>query len=181
MLELSTEQISTISELVAEKFLYDSEKIIVHLNTTNKLDEFLKITSLKSEINKELNRNLVNTKKVIVVGQGLGTVSDYRQCCRNVGINPENFEFHLDYYDGKNLDFNKFRYKSEYGGIIVGAMPHSGKAKGKYSSVIDFLENEPGFPMVVRSQDKSGKLKLCSSGFTSAVLALFNCGAIALN
>ena len=177
MSKLDEEQLLAVSEIVGNAFLDDPIKIISHLDATDKLDEFLKITGLKSEVRKELERNLIKTKKVLVVGHGLAKETDYRQQCKNAGISPENFEFHLEFEDGAKMDFEKYRNNPEYGGIIVGAMPHSGKSKGNYSSVIDYLENEPGFPKVVKGNE-GGEVKISLSGFYRAMLDLFTSGAL---
>ena len=177
MQNLNKGDVEIIGNIVAEAFLYDSVKIITHLDAIGKLDDFLKITGLKSEVRKELDRNLLPTKKVIVVGKGLAKESDYRLQCRNANISPDNFKFYLDYEDGAKIDFDKYRDNPEYGGIIVGQMPHNGKSKGQYSSVIEYIENEPGFPKVVRSNEGS-ELKLSIRGFYNAVLALYTSGAL---
>ena len=173
MPKLNEEQLITVSEIISDAFKSDSIKIIAHLDATNKLDEFLKITGLKSGVRKELERNLTPTRRVLVVGDGLAKESEYRQKCREAGISPANFEFYLDYKDGAKIDFDKYKNNPKYGGIIVGAMPHSGKSKGTYSSVIEYLENEPGFPKVVRG-NKGSELKLSLDGFYKAILELLD-------
>lgn len=177
MSRLDEEQLLTVSEIVSKAFNDDPIKIIAHLDTIGKLDDFLKITDLKSEVRKELERDLLKTKKVLVVGNGLAKEFEYRQQCKNIGISPEGFEFYLDFEDGAKINFEKYRNNNEYGGIIVGAMPHNGISKGDYASVIDYLENEPGFPKVVRGND-GGELKISVSGFQRAVLKLFTDGAL---
>lgn len=61
-----------------------------------------------------------------------------------------NFEADItsDYEKIKNLDFRKFRYSNKYAAIIAGPMPHSVKGKGSYSSGLEMLKNEPGYPDV---------------------------------
>lgn len=178
MPKLNEEQTVIISDIVANAFVDDSIKIISHLDAIDKLDEFLKITELKSAVRKELDRSMLQTKKVLVVGNGLAKEVEYGQQCRNIGISPANFEFYLDFEDGAKIDFDKYKDNPEYGGIIVGAMPHNGISKGKYPSVIEYIENEPGFPKVVRSNE-GGELKLSVSGFQKAVLELFTAGVLA--
>lgn len=179
MPKLDDEQIITVSTIVEEAFKEDAIGIISHLNNINKLDDFLKITDLKSKVRKELERELMPTKKVLVVGRGYAKESEYRQQCRNGGISPDAFEFFLDYDDGAKIDFDKYKNNSEYGGIIVGGMPHNGKSKGGYSSIIERLESEPGFPVVVRG-NAGGELKISLSGFYEAVFELYRLGALAI-
>ena len=65
MPKLDEEQLLAVSEIVSNAFVDDPIKIIAHLDATGKLDEFLKITDLKSEVRKELERNLIPTKKCL--------------------------------------------------------------------------------------------------------------------
>jgi len=180
MSKLDDDELLVVSEIVECAFKDDPIKIVSHLDTINKLDEFLKITGLKHGAQRELECDLMKTKKVLVVGNGLASASEYKQRCRSLGISPDNFEFYLDFEDGARLNFEKYRYRTEYGGIIVGAMPHSGRSKGKYSSVVEYLEKKPGFPRVVKADD-GGELKLTISSFSGAVLALFNAGALTID
>lgn len=53
-----------------------------------------------------------------------------------------------DYDKITNLDFRKFRYSNKYAAIIAGPMPHSVKGKGNYSSGLEMLKNETGYPDV---------------------------------
>lgn len=177
---LDEEKILRISEIVENAFKDDSIGIVSHLAATEKLDVFLKITGLRSDVNRELNRTLMPTKKVLVVGHGLAKEAEYKQRCRNFAISPDNFEFYLDFDDGAKIDFDKYKDNPEYGGIIVGAMPHSGKSKGNYSSVIEYIESEPGFPKVVKGND-GGELKITISGFDRAVLELLSSGALSVD
>lgn len=174
---LDNAQIATISDIVANAFVDRSVEIISHLNQTNKLDLFLKITGLKSLVSKEQERTLMSTKKVLVVGAGMAKESDYRRKLRDASISSENFEFHLGYHDAKKIDFDKYKNNPEYGGIIVGPMDHNGISKGNYSSIIDYIENEPGFPLVVRGNE-GGPLKLSLDDFYIATLKLLGSGAL---
>lgn len=180
MPKLDDEQLLAVSEIIHNAFCDDTIKIISHLDATDKLDEFLKITGLKPEIRKEFERVFIKTKKVLVVGQGMAKEADYRRAIKNAGISPENFEFYLDYHDGAKINFDKYRNKPEYGGIIVGPMDHVGISKGKYPSVISYIENEPGFPMVVKGNN-GGQLRLSVQDFYKAVLTLLTAGALVIN
>lgn len=177
MPKLDDEQLLVVSEIVGNAFHDDAIKIISHLDTTDKLDDFLKITGLKAEIRKEFERDLIKTKKVLVVGHGTAKEAHYRQAVKNAGISPENFEFYLDYHAGAKINFDKYRNRPEYGGIIVGPMDHVGISKGKYPSVISYIENEPGFPMVVKGNN-GGQLRLNIQDFYEAVLTLLTAGVL---
>ena len=69
---------------------------------------------------------------------------------KNMGIAKDRFEFFLEYKDAKTFDFRKTQWSSKYSYILVGPMPHSGVAKGEYSSIISAIESEAGYPPVVK-------------------------------
>ena len=171
MAKYDDEQLLTVCEVVESAVKDDLFGIVSHLQNTGKLDEFLKITGLKGAVSREFERDLLPTKKVLVIGRGLADEFQYKQKCKEIGICPDNFEFHLEYEDGSKFDFDKCKNNSDYCGIIVGQMAHSGVSKGNYTSVIDYIENETGFPKVVRSNE-GGELKLSLSAFQIAVLTL---------
>lgn len=177
MPKLNDNQVLLASMVVEDAFKEDTVGIISHLNNIGKLDDFLKSTGLKSSVSRMIDNNLTPTKKVLVVGQGVTGELYYRQQCVGLGISPDNFEFYLDYKDGAKIDFDKYKDNPEYGGIIVGPMDHSGISKGGFSSIIERIESEPGFPMVVRG-NKGGELKLSLNDFSSAVMELFRAGAL---
>ena len=73
-----------------------------------------------------------------------------------------------DYDKITNLDFRKFRYSDKYAAIIVGPMPHSVKGKGDYSSGLEMLKNEPGYPDVFECVT-SEKLKVTRTSINKAL------------
>ena len=82
---------------------------------------------------------------------------------KKLGIDKKRFEFYLDYEDAKTFNFRKMQWQPSYSLIMVGPMPHSGAGKGYGSSIISTLENEDGYPPVVRLGSNS--LKITKSDF----------------
>ena len=92
----------------------------------------------------------IRTKKIVVIGQKAGHSHDsIIKGAESVGLASDCLELHLEYSDGKKIDFEKYRHNHNYAAIIVGPMPHMGKSVGNYNSVADMLKHEPGFPPVV--------------------------------
>ncbi len=59
------------------------------------------------------------------------------------------FEADITDYDKiTNLDFRNFQYSNKYAAIIAGPMPHSVKGMNGYSSGLEMLRSEPGYPPV---------------------------------
>ena len=85
------------------------------------------------------------------------------------------YEFEAEIFDDynklPNIDFSTMKYSSRISGIIVGAMPHKAKGSGNYSSIIEMLQSEPGYPPVYKCY--SGKtLKLSASSIWKALSEL---------
>ena len=78
-------------------------------------------------------------------------------------------EIYDDYDKIPNINFRKMQYSSSIAGIIVGPMPHSVKGKGDYSSFIETLQNEPGYPPVVECRTINGKLKVSKTSLWYAL------------
>lgn len=62
------------------------------------------------------------------------------------------FEFSIDFWDDyekiTNRDFTSLRYSRQVDAIIAGPMPHSIKGMGDYSSGLEMLKSESGYPPV---------------------------------
>lgn len=56
----------------------------------------------------------------------------------------------------------KYQYNDDYSLIIVGPIPHSMRGMGEYSSIIAKMEQEDGYPPVIRANNGNG-LKLTVS------------------
>lgn len=82
---------------------------------------------------------------------------------RDLNGAAKKFGFKIDIVDDydkiSNIDFRNMRYSS-IDGVIVGPMPHSVKGKGNYSSLIEMLKNESGYPPVVECRISNGELKV---------------------
>ena len=98
----------------------------------------------------EFSSPKIHTKKIIIIGQKAGhKTASLTHGAELIGISADSLELHLEYEDGKNMDFEKYRDNPDYAAILLGPMPHKGKGIGKYNSVADMLQHEPGFPDVV--------------------------------
>lgn len=64
------------------------------------------------------------------------------------------------------------QYSPKYSAVLVGAMPHSVKDKGDFSSMITAMEKQEGYPLVIRMG--SNELKITKSNFEQALKGLLN-------
>ena len=60
--------------------------------------------------------------------------------------------------------------------ILFGPVPHSGKAKGDWGSVISGMEKEEGFPTIVRLG--TNELKITRNSFQTALRGLIDDGIL---
>lgn len=119
-----------------------------------------------------------STEKHIIKGNGeliyvIGAMdSDARRIEQIAKNNGYNINIVSDYAKLTNNDINALRYNPKYAGVIVGPMPHSVKGMGEHSSGITCMEQESGFPPVVRATASTGKPKLTKTSFTAALAEL---------
>ena len=123
---------------------------ITRLNRTGQLEELLELLGMLNLIKKDAVYEPYKTGKILIIGDTKVKEKDPRGIAKGQGINPDRLECCLEYKDSKTYDFEHVRYNAKYSLIMVGPMPHSGISKENYGSVISRLEQEEGFPPVVR-------------------------------
>jgi len=119
----------------------------------------------------EVSEHIVTGKRprILVFGDSQLSVEHLIGIAKSMGIEKEQLDFKLDYEENKRFDFEKIRYCSPYGGILIGPNAHKIVGLGDYSSVIQKLKNEPGFPHVEEIRTHSGELKITKSSFRAAL------------
>lgn len=175
--EFNVEDIGELSDRIAELFLDSSEAIISKLYANSRLYEFLDLIDAKKIASEISSRPKNIIKKILVIGQTSGgSEKIFRKVAESVGVSGDRLECYLDYFDAKKIDFEKFRNNPEYCAILLGPLPHSGKSKGEYSSIVAMLEHEPGFPRTLKL-GKNG-LKLTASSLQLGLSQLASEGVI---
>lgn len=153
------------------------EEILIKLNRNEKLEEALLLLGLGELLGlNEIEEQLCDGK-IIVIGQSEVSKEKLAAVAKNLGITKDRFEYYLNYEDAKKFDFRKIRRNDKYSYILVGQMPHSGRAKGDFSSIITALENQDGFPPVVRMGTNG--LKITKSSFRKSLETLISEGKLA--
>lgn len=87
---------------------------------------------------------------------------------KKYGFEVEIFD---DYDKISNMDFSKMRYSNRISGIIAGPMPHKIKGIGDYSSGLEMLRSEPGYPPVFECY-AGDQLKITVTSLWRALLEL---------
>lgn len=152
------------------------EQILVKLNRNEQLGELLTLLGLQELLGIE-DEETIDDGIILVIGQSDVKSEKLSAVARDLGFDRDRFEFYLNYEDAKTFDFKKTQWSRKYSCILVGAMPHSGHAKGDYSSVITALESEAGYPPVYRLGN--GGLNITKTSFRSTLQDLLRTKKVA--
>ncbi len=163
---LDVNELFELEEIIKSELDENLEHILMKLNNSGQLEDFLRMLGLQGYLGIEANE-MPYDGTIIVIGQSEVEKSKLIGVAKSLGIEKDRFEFYLDYEDAKTFDFKKTQWSTKYSCILVGQMPHSGTSKGDYSSVIAALENQDGYPPVVRMGTKG--LKITKSSFRSTL------------
>lgn len=166
---LSIEEVLELEEDIREELDNHLEEILIKLNRTGQIQELLSLLGLDDKSEENLMDDC-KSGKIVVIGTSEVSKDKLAAVAKRLGIDTDRFEFFLNYDDAKTFNFRKLQYNSNYSLIMVGSMPHSGHAKGDYSSVITALEREEGYPPVRRMG--SSRLNISKSSFRSDLESL---------
>lgn len=147
------------------------------LNRSGQLEEFIELLGMEHLLQKESGYEVYKTGKIVVIGQSDVKVEALLSVAKQLGLDKNRFELHLEYEDAKTFNFRKMQWQPTYSLLMVGPMPHSGSGKGDYGSVISAIEAEEGYPPVVRLG--SNGLKITKSDFRSKLTEMIEMKKIA--
>lgn len=85
----------------------------------------------------------------------------------------------LDYEDAENFNFEDLQYNPNTRLILVGPIPHSTKGKGKYSSIINKMENTDRYPKIIRMK-AGNELKITKSNLKKVLRREIDSGYLAV-
>ena len=93
-----------------------------------------------------------------------------KKIAKKCGIKADRIEVISEYEKLTNLNFEKYRYNTNYSDIIIGPAPHKVKGIGGYSSAISMMEHNPEeYPKLIRAETDGGELKLTATSFEAAL------------
>lgn len=153
------------------------EQILIKLNHSGQLVDFLKLINMSSLLGDSYGNNVPQDGKIVVIGQSDTTKERLIAVTKKLGLDKNRFEFYLEYEDAKSFNFGKMQWSDKYSAVLVGPMPHSGTSKGDYGSVISAMEQQEGYPPVVRMGND--ELKITKNSFEKALIMLINKNVIA--
>lgn len=108
--------------------------------------------------------------KVLVVGDSRVELKVLQAICKQLGFNKNRFDFVLGYDEGTNYDYENLKNSYAYGCVIFGAIGHSTKGKGDYSSIIEAMRYNKEFPSPIEAFTQEGTLKITKTSFREALV-----------
>lgn len=153
-------------------------EIITRLNRTDKLNTWLELMGLTNLLEPEFSYHAYKTAKIIVIGESPIREKDLIGIAKSLSIDTKRFEFCLDYNEAKSFNFEKLRYNPNYSLALVGAMPHKTSGTGDFNSAIARMEQEEGFPPLIRIGLTD--LKITKTSFKTALEQAIDNGYITI-
>lgn len=150
--------------------------MLTTLNRTERLDDFFQLIGMSNPFRKERVFQTNKRGKIVVLGQSSVSKSDLLMSAGKMSFDKSRFEFHLGYEEMKSFNVRKYQYQFSYAAVLAGPMPHSGVGKGDYSSIIARMEEDEGYPPVIRMGEN--ELKITKSGFRNILTSLIEKGTI---
>jgi len=175
--ELSVEKdrkyLETIESLRMQ--LAEEEQLVAELTNENeRLHQYM--ATLEKEIHslarpkqtQKLSDSKICRLKLLILGGSHLKTKDMLGILKNFGLNRNNITI-ANYEKTKRFDIDKLRYNSPYSGILIGPVAHKVIGTGDYSSLLQKLKNEEGFPATIEIRTVSGGLKITKTAFKTAL------------
>lgn len=102
------------------------------------------------------------------------------QIFKDLNIDTNRIKIVKGYTELKNYNFKRFQHDTSTRLIFVGPLPHSTKGKEDYSSIITMMEQEEGFPKIVRLGN-DGILKISKTNLKNAIIEEIDSGYLDIN
>lgn len=121
---------------------------------------------LESEDRSNPYVNLTNAK-LLIVGDTSISVKDIDNLLKGLNMPSQCYDL-VPFSKSKHYNFSQLRYQERYSDVLFGPIPHSNTSKGDYSSVINMMKKEEGFPkIIVLTANK--KLKISRSSLQEGI------------
>ncbi len=146
---LDIEEMENLYNQVIEK-IREKMFLLNRDDDPNSLIDYLKGIGMKDIFASNPIYETYKKGKIVIFGDSAVDKNVIYGIAKSLGIDINRLELHLEYEEAVTYNFNKLRYEPSYRVVLVGPMPHSTVGKQKHSSVIAEMEQEEGYPKVVR-------------------------------
>lgn len=106
---------------------------------------------------------------IIMIGASSVKTNDIYGIFKTHGLSKDRVELVLDYKEAEKYQYKKMQYNPNYRLVLFGPVPHSTKENSGSSSILAELENEEGYPKVVRLTDSNNQLKITKTNLKNAL------------
>lgn len=117
--------------------------------------------------------------KILIIGDSQINDREIYGCLKEFDIPKDRVELHLGYQEAKSFSFRNIQYNPNYRLILFGPVPHSGEGKQDKSSIISQIENDDGYPKVIRLTD-GHRLKITKTTLKRAIEREIHSGYLAV-
>lgn len=117
---------------------------------------------------------LPRKQKILIIGGSETKENHLRGKLKSMGFDfsKDQLEFELEYDNVKDYASRIVPWSNKYAGIIIGPCPHKARDIDGYSSFIEQLKAEEGYPHVEEARDKSGTLKISNASIGEAMMKM---------
>ena len=179
MAHLSVDELSDLCDAMMDRMNCELLPAIAKANREDTLDELLTLLGMRDLL--DYGTDSYENQflgKIVVLGASEVSVDRLRGIVRKSGLDPNRFEFQLDYKKLKHYDFGKIRGAKGYIAILAGPMPHSTPGAMEASSFISRVEKNPDdYPILIKLQT-GNDLKITNNSFKNALSQLLNIGYV---
>lgn len=106
--------------------------------------------------------------KIIIFGDSQLKDHEIYGCLKELGIPKDRIELQTSYEKVKKYPFRNIQYNPNYRLFLFGATPHSGAGKQDKSSIIAQIEDDDGYPKVIRLTD-GHRLKITKTNLKNTI------------
>ena len=107
--------------------------------------------------------------RILIAGASMVDMREITKVLKQLGIDPNRVDVVLDYDELQKYRWRALQYSDKYSDVIVGPMGHSAVDKGDYSSIINRMEQEDGWPNVVRATANQ-EIKISKNSIREALI-----------
>ncbi|MEI6284875.1 MAG: hypothetical protein WCP79_00070 [Bacillota bacterium] len=108
---------------------------------------------------------------ILLIGASPLNANTIYAIAKTLGIESQHLILHNDYETNKRYDFDKLRYNSRIGAVILGPIAHKVTGLGDYASVLQKLTGTSEYPKVFDARTCAGELKISKMSLGKALLA----------
>lgn len=146
------------------------QRLVFEANRRDNLEELLEKLGLTEFLQPECTYDTYKEGRILVVGNSEVDKKILLASAEKCGVSKARFEF-VSYDEATNYNFKKLQYNPNYRVVMFGATPHSASGKGDSSSIITAMENQSGYPKVIR-MIANDKLKITKKNFKETLYKL---------